>query len=545
MLYYQLYCMFVCLLTLTQSFPDYDSHVLDTNKEDGEDTTPSVHLDNCCRPQHVHLSFGDTTNEMIIVWSTECKCVGEVRYGTHPWGQETKILAEYKYFIDQNKNGMHHLYRVKLQQLAPKTVYYYLPVNDENSAGPFYFQTPIKGNNWSPNFLMFGDLGIHANTIPSLINEALSGNYTALFHVGDFGYDLKSNDGAIGDYFMQLIEPVAAYIPYMTCPGNHEIDYGRFSHYSHRFSMPDSEWPIPFDKMWYSMDIGPVHFISYSTEVFFTNNGVSVQKQKDWLNEDLKKANTKRETTPWIVAFGHRPMYCSTNIGDDCSRIDSRVREGLEELFTNWSVDLIIQAHEHNYERLWPLYHGKVSNFSYINPDVPVQIITGAAGSIEGTDHFLPYNQPDWSAYRLDNKSLNSYGCLRVVNLTHIFWEQRSINNHTSLDSIWIIKERNVSLQDESDSYVNLSKLEEENLDNKKSQPDIISTNVAVFFTYYNMIVILCGLSLGLLLLIGIRLLFKHKRKNKFVKFWNVKDLKTKSTLLTSREESDSDKENL
>lgn len=25
----------------------------------------------------------------------------------------------------------------------------------------------------------------------------------------------------VGDYFMELIEPVAAFIPYMTCPGNH------------------------------------------------------------------------------------------------------------------------------------------------------------------------------------------------------------------------------------------------------------------------------------------------------------------------------------
>ena len=39
---------------------------------------------------------------------------------------------------------------------------------------------------------------------------------------GDFGYDLDTNNGHVGDEFMRQIEPVAAYVPYMTCAGNHE-----------------------------------------------------------------------------------------------------------------------------------------------------------------------------------------------------------------------------------------------------------------------------------------------------------------------------------
>lgn len=34
-----------------------------------------------------------------------------------------------------------------------------------------------------------------------------------------------------------------------------------FKHYGTRFSMPGTPWPIPKDKMWYSYDIGLVHFI--------------------------------------------------------------------------------------------------------------------------------------------------------------------------------------------------------------------------------------------------------------------------------------------
>ena len=34
-----------------------------------------------------------------------------------------------------------------------------------------------------------------------------------------------------------------------------------FRHYRIRFSTPGTPWPIPMDKMWYSFDVGLVHFI--------------------------------------------------------------------------------------------------------------------------------------------------------------------------------------------------------------------------------------------------------------------------------------------
>ena len=37
-----------------------------------------------------------------------------------------------------------------------------------------------------------------------------------------FLYLGKQDDARVGDDFMNQIQTIAAYVPYMTCPGNHE-----------------------------------------------------------------------------------------------------------------------------------------------------------------------------------------------------------------------------------------------------------------------------------------------------------------------------------
>ena len=163
-----------------------------------------------------------------------------------------------------------------------------------------------------------------------------------------------------------------------------------FSNYKARFSMPgDSE------SMFFSFDVGPVHFVSISTEFYyFTNYGMKmVANQYKWIVEDLARANLpeNRSKRPWIVVFGHRPMYCSTNDQDDCTKNTTYTRVGMPVVHTfgleadlvKYNVDLAFWAHEHNYERFWPLYDYQVLNGTekepYTDPGAPVHINTGSA----------------------------------------------------------------------------------------------------------------------------------------------------------------------
>ena len=58
-------------------------------------------------------------------------------------------------------------------------------------------------------------------------------------------------------------------------------------------------------------------------------------------------------------------------------------RYALEPLLYKYGVDLAIWAHEHSYERSWPLFNQTVYNATgddpYYNPKATVHVTTGSA----------------------------------------------------------------------------------------------------------------------------------------------------------------------
>ncbi|KAK7446637.1 hypothetical protein BaRGS_00040252 [Batillaria attramentaria] len=359
--------------------------------------------------EQIHITLGDTDSEMRVLWATPSNVTSWVSYGTQR-GDRLKRTQR----SENLRQGRRYFYRVYAEGSPVSRMYNFttLPVH----------------KNVSMTYLVYGDLGVRdgTDTFPALQAELAHWNHTAVWH--------------IGDEFLRLIEPVASSLPYMVSPGNHEIA-GDFLHYRTRFSTPGTPWPIPKGKMWYSYDIGLVHFISYSTEVYFTYNEEYECSQYYWLLEDLVKANRNRARVPWIVAMGHRPMYCSNADADDCTGwlFGGRVRAGLENLFHTQGVDLIVEAHEHSYERLWPVYNYNVIQTNYVNPRGSVHVISGAAGNQEGNDKFGPYSKA-WSAYRHSKPRDNNFGRLHVHNRTHIHWQQVRVKDGHVFDSFWLVQ---------------------------------------------------------------------------------------------------------
>ncbi|GAB6031716.1 hypothetical protein CHUAL_009463 [Chamberlinius hualienensis] len=400
------------------------------------------------QPEQLHLSYPDDPTKMTVTWSTHTDTNASIcEYGIssldmQATGYRTLFVDGGKYHRSQ---VIHH---VVLTDLKPGKKYWYHCGSIWGWSDMFFFKALKSGTKWSPKLALFGDLGnVNGRSLPYLQRETQNGDYDAILHVGDFAYNMDTNNAHVGDEFMRQIEPIAAYAPYMTCVGNHEQNYN-FSNYKNRFVMPHDDG----SNMFFSFDIGPVHFISISTEYyFFTNYGLKqIVNQYKWLEKDLKKAThpNTRSKRPWIIIFGHRPMYCSNNDDKDCT-IDSIVRVGIpvlhmygiEALLYKYGVDVALWAHEHSYERLWPVFNKTVLNGSleepYTDPKATVHITTGSAGCQEDLDGFIK-DPPPWTAFRA---SEYGYTKLHIHNSTHLYFEQIAVEkNGQVIDSFWVKK---------------------------------------------------------------------------------------------------------
>jgi len=400
------------------------------------------------QPRHVHLAYGANTTEVVATWSTTGKTeTSSVNWGTTLMNLNRTAHGEATYFEDATKVNKQYIHRVHLYNLSPNTTFFYQVGSGFGWSMVFGFKTvPSASQDWPLRFAAYGDLGVvNAKSLTRLQEEAHTGMYHLILHVGDFAYNFYENNGYHGDEFMAQIQPIAAYLPYMVCPGNHESSQN-FLQYRNRFTMPNFK---DSENIFYSFDVGPVHFVSVSTEVYYYGNYMlrDIIQQWVWLKKDLEAASQpeKRKKQPWIVIYGHRPMYCTNTDRDDCNTYKTRIRVGInnmwgmEDLMMQHGVDVAIWAHEHSYERFYPMYNFTYYNAGdpYVNPRAPVHITTGSAGCREYLSPFTK-EQPPYSA-----KRFSEYGYTRftVANATHLFMETVNATDGKTIDEMKIVKE--------------------------------------------------------------------------------------------------------
>ena len=280
--------------------------------------------------------------------------------------------------------------------------------------------------------------------------------------------------------------------------------------------------------MYYSFNVGSVHFISFDAERYFTPDFAATRRptmddvrvQFEWLQADLEKAVRNRAEQPWIVAFGHRPMYC-THIHNDwmqqwCTEDAAAVRDGvafrggarmygLEALFHNYSVDMYASGHMHvrhthttqphqcrtrpgsnglewltccallccavwapvqSYERTYPVYREQVVNRDYRDNAALWHLIVGASGCQGPMDQFDEGQVYPWSAARSDSYG---YGVLEVHNATHMHWAQILDEDESVMDELWVVKRE----QPEKGEAVTTKKSEEPAKRGKSSAVDM------------------------------------------------------------------------
>jgi alkaline phosphatase D len=196
----------------------------------------------------------------------------------------------------------------------------------------------------------------------------------------------------------------AANRPWMPCIGNHEaeLDNGPYGYHSYntRYVLPDNGLPS-FTGNFYSFRVGSVLFISldandvcyqgggaynvggvattdaggnpipatahqynqFYTGTFTANGdgtlspgGATPNAQTTWLQQTLSTARADT-TIDWIIVQMHQCALSSTT-DNGC---DAGIRQAWLPLFDEYQVDLVVNGHDHDYERSYPV-RGFVAN---------------------------------------------------------------------------------------------------------------------------------------------------------------------------------------
>ena len=140
--------------------------------------------------------------------------------------------------------------------------------------------------------------------------------------------------------------------------GEHDLDRKliRYNSYMNHFNLT---------KPYYSFNYQNVHFLALATaknSMIPYRNG---SEQYNFVQEDLKNAHNN-ESIDWIIVYTFRPLYSSVteHYGDDV------LPKTFHTLFDKYGVDVVLQAHNHNYQRTFPLRYNESSLFPQYHPIV-------------------------------------------------------------------------------------------------------------------------------------------------------------------------------
>ncbi|MFA6299690.1 MAG: metallophosphoesterase family protein [Nocardioides sp.] len=309
------------------------------------------------RPQGVHLAFGaDPRHQMAVSWSTPAS-VRRPRLEVGPDRSLGRLVDVESRASKDVRTVYHH---ARLEDLEPDTTYRYRVSHAGSSPATGTFRTaPARPRAF--RFAAFGDMGVNAAAAAhvALIREQ---EPDFSFVVGDLCYADSSGgtglggsdtqDFAVWDQWLRQIQPSARSTPWMTTVGNHEMEAGNgelgYAGYLDRFALPRNG--VRGAPVTYSFVYGNVGFVALdgndASYEIARNADYLGSAQDRWLVRRLEAMRARPDLDFIVVGF-HNCMYCTNLVHGS----DGGHRDRWEAIFDRFRVDLVVNGHNHCYER--------------------------------------------------------------------------------------------------------------------------------------------------------------------------------------------------
>lgn len=321
-----------------------------------------------------HLAFGaDPKTQMRVSWQVPFAVERPfLRVGLRPWDLSRKIDAEVRDLhtpaLTEKLPAVQQYYlHAALDGLTPGTTYYYGVGHDGfDPADPRHFSTvgtfrtaPARPETFV--FTAFGDQGV---SYDALANDQLILGQNPSFHLhaGDICYadttghgsEHDTYDARVWDQFLAQTETVAKSVPWMVTTGNHDMEAwyspdgygGQLARWSLPGNGPDPKRaPGAYSFTYGSVGVVALDANDVSYEIT-ANKGVTEGRQTRWLDRRLGELRAHPDID-FVVVFFHHCAFSTTN----AHASDGGVRDAWLPLFAKHRVDLVINGHNHIYER--------------------------------------------------------------------------------------------------------------------------------------------------------------------------------------------------
>ncbi len=306
-------------------------------------------------------SSNDPLNGLTVNWSN----VGLT--DSIKWGYTTSF--EQGTFIGIRRNGNstgNYFTKYTFPTVQASTAIYY-KLYDSNVGAwsmQYTFNTAPPVNTSSYCFLGVGDSRSGLSVWNTISTLAYSKNADFTLYNGDIVNNGESNSDWT-NWFSNGNQFIQNSLIYHTM-GNHDV--GSSNKYTNTFELPQ----VGGSNLYYSFTYGNGLFIALNSE------DASDAAQVSWLVNTLQN-NT---TATWKVVFFHRPFY---TIGSHAGEMNAYFNT-IWKAFDDYGVDLVINGHDHMYERTKPINRNisttaPVANYGSGVGEGRCQLVCGGAGA--------------------------------------------------------------------------------------------------------------------------------------------------------------------
>ncbi len=375
-----------------------DTFTLDIAKAEYMPTSPTVTM----YETEDTLSYGFTWNSKAEPLDMELQIAEK---GSEEW-EIYDATVEERATYESDRSTKTSVYICKtVVELEPSVEYTYKLVENvlDIESDTFSF-TSVNPSAKSFTFASFGDSQNGSSS-------ANSGSYApddgalwtkVLENVSDVDFythtgDICQNSCAESNWDTMLDKNKAyfATTPMMVALGNHDSELGYagdagispiYNHFNNNIPVESKALALTNANYFHSFTYGNAKFIMLNT-----NDDISGKKmtatQLAWLEKELKN----NEAT-WTIVMMHNPLYSIGNWGSNNNQEALKLREDVGDLFAKYGVDLVIQGHDHEVFRTYPIGENQtiltntekreLDGISYdVNPQGPIYIMNGPTGN--------------------------------------------------------------------------------------------------------------------------------------------------------------------